>query len=102
MLSNSVSSNLARRGNAFRPSPLFQQCRAAARVTLACRDRGDDAVRAEMAKSLSQLAPADHHPHTVEKAERKRPDAALRQRALFILIGKVDHVFGADRLADHR
>ena len=53
-----------------------------------------------MAIAVAQFAPADDDADTVIKGERERPDRAVRDRALFVGIGDLDDVFGADRLAD--
>src|SRR6185369_650334 len=82
--------------------PRLEQSLPAARVTGIRRREAGDAVGAEVAEILPELAPGDDDAYTVEEAERERPDDTLRGRAAPVAIGDLQLALGANGLAHKR
>src|ERR1700752_89932 len=71
-------------GNALERAPFLHQRAASARIALVGEAQSDDAIGAEMAIILAQLAPRCQHPAALEETERDRPDRALGALALLV------------------
>ncbi len=68
-------------------APFLQQNRFATRIADVSLVEPRDAVGAEMAVIVAQLAPCDDDAGAVEKAEREGPDRPFARAAAFVLIG---------------
>src|SRR5213595_549910 len=88
--------------DSFAGAPFLQQDLPAARIALVEDLHLADAVGAEMPKALAEFAPGHDDAHAVEKAERERPDVALRTAPAAVLIEDAQHALVADRRANDR
>src|SRR6058998_3808988 len=101
-LTNSVSSETAGLSlrHAFALAPFLQQGVAPTRIALIVDGERRDAVGAEVAKVVAQLAPRGDDTHTLEETERERPDRPSRLLLNEIEIRDGDLALRADRVAD--
>ena len=80
-------------------TPLFQQALSALGIAVIFQLHPGEAIYPKVAKALPQFAPGDYDADLIEKAQRKRPDHTLRQRAAGVAIADGELAFGADGLA---
>src|ERR1044071_380582 len=83
-------------------APFLVQHLTPARVARLARLERGDAVGAEMAEPLAQLAPGSDDAGAVEEAEREGPDRPLRLAPVLVAIGKGALALAAARVADRR
>src|SRR5215831_17315913 len=102
MLTDSVSRQewSARLGDALPLPPFLEQGAPPPRIAPLLHPCRRDAVGAEMAKVLAQLAPGGQHPDLLEKGKGEGPDRPLASAARLVLIGVVELALEADRLAE--
>src|SRR5215469_15420185 len=98
-MTDSVSRRSVRFRNALQPPPFPEQRPAALGVAAFLHPRGRDAVGAEVAEVLAQLAPGHQHPDVLEEAESEGPDGPLALPTGLIRIGEMELALEPDRLA---